>query len=191
MSSKFTMSCLWRIFFILRTQNIHISATKNIIIPRSSISLDTSYNVNAIEMCKVIPELDGNVSDHLPLHMLFTLDVNSPIKQLRSSRMKLLHAHLWGDKECKNRYRDILQRKLENLTLIKIDKEADLKIIKQKLLDSHDKNISNAMHQAAKEAGCYPEKRFKLKAFWCPELQKLKRQNAILVATMILWSAQK
>ena len=31
-------------------------------------------------MCKIIPELDSNVSDHLPLRILFSLDVNIPIK---------------------------------------------------------------------------------------------------------------
>ena len=115
-------------------------------------------------MCKIIPELDGNVSDHLPLRMLFTLDVNIPIKAAKIAQDEFLARPLWGDTERKNRYRDILERKLENVTLVEIDKQADL-ITKQTLLDSHDKNISNAMHQAAKEAGCYPEKRFKPKAF--------------------------
>ena len=124
-------------------------------------------------MCKIIPELDGNVSDHLPLCMLFTLDGNISIKAAKIAQDEFLARPLWGDTERKNKYRDILERKLENVTLVEIDKQADL-ITKQKLLDSHDKNISNAMHQAAKEAGCYPEKRFKPKAFWCPELQKLR-----------------
>ena len=46
--------------------------------------LTTSHNVNTIEMCEIIPELDGNVSDHLPLRMLFTLDVNIPMKAANS-----------------------------------------------------------------------------------------------------------
>ena len=107
-------------------------------------------------MCEIIPELDGNVSDHLPLRMLFTLDVNISMKAAKIQQDGALARPLWGDTERKNKFRDILQRKLENITLIKIDKQADPKT-KQKLLDSHDKDVSNAMHQAAKEAGCYPE----------------------------------
>ena len=108
--------------------------------------------------------------------MLFTLDVNIPMKAAKIQQDEALARPLWEDTEHKNKYRDILQRKLENITLIKIDEQADLKT-KQKLLDSHDKDISNAMHQAAKEAGCYPEKRFKPKAFWCPEVQKLRNKK--------------
>ena len=63
-------------------------------------------------MCKIIPELDGNVSDHLPLRMLFTLYVNIPIKAAKIQKDEALERPLWGDTERKNRYRDILQRKL-------------------------------------------------------------------------------
>ena len=93
-------------------------------------------------MCEIIPELHGNVSDHLPPpRKLFTLDVNIPMKAAKIQQDEALARPLWGDMERKNKYRDILQRKLENITLIKIDKQADLKT-KQKLLDSHEKKIS-------------------------------------------------
>ena len=84
-------------------------------------------------MCEIIPVLDGNVSNHLSLCMLFTLDVNIPIKATKIEQDETLTCH-GRHMVRKNKYRDILQKKLENVTLIEIDKQADLKT-KQKLLD--------------------------------------------------------
>ena len=74
--------------------------------------LTTSHNVNTIEMCDIIPELDGNVSDHQPLRMLFTPDVSISMKAAKIQQEEALARPLWGDTERKNKYRDILQRKL-------------------------------------------------------------------------------
>ena len=64
-------------------------------------------------MCEIIPELDGNVSDHLPLRMLFTLDVNIPMKAAKIQQDEALARPLWGDTKRKNKYRDILQKNLK------------------------------------------------------------------------------
>ena len=53
-------------------------------------------------MCEIIPELDGNVSDHLPLRMLFTLDVNIPMKAAKIQQDEALARPLSGDTERKN-----------------------------------------------------------------------------------------
>ena len=127
-------------------------------------------------MCKIIPELDGNVSDHLSLCILFTLDVNIPIKATKIEQDETLTCH-GRHMVRKNKYRDILQKKTWkchsywNWQAGWSQNQAKTTILSStKLLKRLDTTRKNT---------------FQLKAFWCPELQKLRDKN---ILSWQLWS---
>ena len=47
----------------------------------------------------------------------------------------------------------------------------------QFLIDSHIDKVNTAIHKATEDAGCIPNRRYKPKPFWCPELSAARDKN--------------
>ena len=54
----------------------------------------------------------------------------------------------------------------------------------QFLIDSHIDKVNTAIHKVTKDAGCIPNRRYKPKPFWCPELSAARDKKTFLVATL-------
>ena len=48
---------------------------------------------------------------------------------------------------------------------------------KQIKIDNYVDFINNAMHDAAKDAGCVPKHVYSPKSYWCPELGNLRNRK--------------
>ena len=72
--------------------------------------LTTDHNFSRIKSCQIIPEESGNVSDHLPIRMDFSVITTVKAESIRGKQTKRHGASYWGNVQCENEYYDILQR---------------------------------------------------------------------------------
>ena len=123
-------------------------------------------DVDNIQNCSIIEPESLNVSDHLPIHIDFTASINPLI--LKND----FNVHVppnWSNHLINKSYCEILENKLGCLDLLSDVKDDVAGTVNDRL-----SAIVSAIHDASKEAGCVPEKVFRPKPYWCPELSKIR-----------------
>ena len=139
--------------------------------------LTTDHNVSRTKSCQIIPEESGNVSDHLPIRMEFsvTTTVKDESTNATNQQTKRHGAPYWGNVQRRSEHNYILQRELGNLGTLNIDKDNkdDVESV-QKSLDNYIYKVNNIIHSATVESGCLPQTRYKPRPYWCPELSEIR-----------------
>ena len=136
--------------------------------------LSTKSDLDCISQCKIITEDPCNVSDHLPVRLEFKVRICENTKAGPQNVKRQFHVPPnWSSHTRNSKYCDILADKLYKLgdclsdtNLRAFDVES---IVNERLSD-----INEAIHSAAREAGCVPNKIHSPKSFWCPELTRLR-----------------
>lgn len=126
-----------------------------------------------VKSCLIVPENDENVSDHLPVTITFTVDAKaSNAANPKQPNYDNFATPNWSNQLRNEAYLRMLQEKLADL------QELDYQDIEssqmQVCIDERLAVINDAIHEAAKQAGCTPFRRLKPKPFWCPELSVLR-----------------
>ena len=137
------------------------------------LCLDRDAN-NVINCCIIPPDVD-NVSDHLPVQCKFTVKCNSKDCDVSSEERYAYHPQPnWASHHRNVHYNDILCDKLQSVTtssnLFNLPIDSDLNDAINKVFS----DVSQAIHDATKEAKCVPQKVFKPKPYWCPELSVIR-----------------
>jgi exonuclease III len=142
-------------------------------------ALTTTNGKNSVLSCKIIPLQEGNVSDHLPVRMTFSIEGDiSCTKQdaLRSVDCQYSYPRaLWGHVEQNEAYRAALEAKLSALPLQNLS--GNSRDGKEQAVNDFITNVNSAMHEPCEEAGCVKQKHGKPRSFWCPELGLLKHRK--------------
>ena len=124
-------------------------------------------DINNIKECFIIEPEVLNVSDHLPLHVKFTALLNSFTPKTDFNTVHIQPN--WTSDRKREEYCNILAKKLDCLDVLSHNQQDVIGAVNERL-----SGIVNAIHSASKEAGCVPNKVFKPKPYWCPELSKIR-----------------
>lgn len=145
----------------------HFSWIDHVICPLKDIS--------SVSECAILPHEPGNTSDHLPVKLKLSIKFPcSPTQPQLAPPDKQVFPNWTSD--LKNRkYRDILGKKMSEFCPIlkEVVAETDQKAAKM-MIESRLGDISSAIHNACKEAGCSPRNPRTPKAYWCPDLAVLR-----------------
>ena len=139
-------------------------------------TLNTETDNNYVSNCAIIPRQPTNSSDHLPIRVELLIKVCH--NKLDNSKAKQ-HRHVppnWGAYQKICAYNDSLKQKLDSICYLDIS-QCDNISDKQTKIDKYVDLINNAMHDAAKDAGCVPKHVYSPKSYWCPELGNLRNRK--------------
>ena len=132
-------------------------------------------DIDSIKQCAIIPHEFNNTSDHLPVLLQFSIKCSSVNKNKSAIIPKSRAIPNWSNSLRNDKYRDNLSERLEGLDPIlekvtsSVDKDNGMAII-----DSRLELINNAIHEACIDAGCASKHPKTPKAYWCPELARLR-----------------
>lgn len=137
--------------------------------------LISGYDSQSITDCKIVQEEPGNVSDHLPLRVTICAPASIPSTSVVSSmEMEQRKSYLsWDDRIKRAHYKDILEYKINDLPPLAVSSELD-RCKAQLAVDDYLSKLTSTFHEAAHEAKCSSTRSFKPKAYWCPELSRLR-----------------
>ena len=131
-------------------------------------------DVPNISSCCIKPEESGNTSDHLPVQLKFSVNVNEISKQnenVNKSGMGNIKPN-WSNNKKVEMYSNIVLGKISNILPIDVNNICFNNIKYE--LDQRISQINNTIISATKESGCIPVKFLKAKTYWCPELSQLR-----------------
>jgi hypothetical protein len=138
--------------------------------------ISTEYDAKSIQACTILPLDENNVSDHLPINFELKLKIcgagtaQRPTPHIHQSPLN------WKSCYKNEKYRSILEGKLNKIPQINISMNTEF-CTAQQVVDDYLMVLNQAMRDAAKEAGCYNNTKWKPKAYWCPELNALRDQK--------------
>ena len=125
--------------------------------------------------CSVVPHEYGNTSDHLPIMLQMSIKLYSSGSS--SSQKHCKNTHMvkpnWSSSEKIAKYKEQLSNKLCKLELWKNCKNCT-NIPVQEWVDMQFDSINNVIHESCAEAGLVPRTSLRPKAFWCPDLARLR-----------------
>jgi exonuclease III len=125
----------------------------------------------SLTSCHISPTSPRNVSDHLPI----TATARVPIVLDPASPAPFRHSNSrpqWKNGATRQLYSELLSQKISAISPLSLDDcNAEEK---QEITDVFFDAVITAMHSAAQEAGCHPNKNHKPKSWWCPELSRLR-----------------
>ena len=125
-----------------------------------------------ITNCSIVPEEPGNISDHLPIKVTFTVP-SKPIKQNGlSMNQNWFPAPKWTSQIGIDCYQQSLSDKLSGLQSLNWF-DTDQATL-HGLIDDRLNTINSSIHSAAREAGLTPKNSLKPKPYWCPGLSVLR-----------------
>ena len=129
-------------------------------------------NRHLVKTCQIVPPSSGNVSDHLPLRVETVVGLqNEPASpKYGSSRV----CPRWNNPNNVAQYRARVVEQLLNLPPVERPNNREEA---QYTVDAMTANLSSILHGATSEAGCVPKKVHKPKAYWCPQLDKLRQKK--------------
>lgn len=137
--------------------------------------LCAQYDFSSIEKCVITNREADNDSDHLPIQTLFYVSSVSDV----AYKAKMSHHNVsasqpsWKCPDVNAKYRTLLAEKLKSNGHLCVNKESSVESV-QKEVDKYMDNLVKIIHDCANEAGCMKTNKFKPKAYWCPELTKLR-----------------
>lgn len=120
--------------------------------------------------CKIIPEEPENVSDHLPLQVIFTLQ--HEYKQVQKPDLTFRTVPNWTNQERNKKYCELLSDAMKQLQNADDDPLSQSNL--QQWVDRRLDEITRIIHSSAAEAGCTPKRPRKPKPYWCPQLSQLR-----------------
>jgi hypothetical protein len=119
-----------------------------------------------------MPLDEHNLSDHLPMKVTMTLKCKSLAGDQHVPGQCEQYAPAKWDNYARNAtYRQYLETRLKNVTSPNLEPGS---VNIQTSVDSFVSNITQAIHNAAQEAGCTQERKNPPKSFWCPRLAQLR-----------------
>jgi exonuclease III len=136
--------------------------------------ISTEYDTHTFKYCKIQALDENNVSDHLPIK--FGVKVNLHAQAARPPKSVNHPTPNWNDNATNNRYKLILETKLDNIPELTINKDTEPELI-QEYIDTYLDQINQAILVAAMEAGVSRKQHFKTKSYWCPELNRVHAQK--------------
>ena len=132
-------------------------------------------DLNQVKVCSIIPEESGNVSDHLPVRIEFSLLLEKNHQQ-PIIRNQLVQPK-WSNDLKNERYLQITSEKLSQIGNLSIP-ASGLQDTREHINERFE-TVNNILKNAASEAGCIPNKTLKQKAYWCPELSAFRDKKHI------------
>lgn len=131
-----------------------------------------TYDMSSIECCNILPLSSLNDSDHLPVCCSFYINFSPAAGcQLVTASSSIKCAAEWDNPRFCENYRAALSGKLDSIMdSLDQDLHDDASVTE---VDACLAKLNAAMESAAEEAGHRPRK-FKPKAYWCPELSLLR-----------------
>jgi hypothetical protein len=120
-------------------------------------ALSTNYDLDKIKTCNIMPLIDHNVSDHLPIRMVYVLSVPITKSETVSSvqtNNQSSHIACWSNVAQNDMYHDILASRMAEIGRLDLSQTNNT----QCEIDNYVTALSNAMFSSAKEAGCVPKK---------------------------------
>ena len=137
--------------------------------------IGSAYDIDAVQSCNIIPEESDNLSDHLPLRVSLKLRLSQ--KPSDSNISEPQHTlPKWKNQAMTVLYQQCLKKELDSVPDLDLSALSNSQSA-QATIDTHVDAINSAFHKAATKAGCIPERKFKPKPFWCPELSKIRDQK--------------
>jgi len=127
-----------------------------------------NHTVDNVSNCVIVDEDQGNVSDHLPVTVTFSINCESTPKS-RVTAVTDFAKPNWSRESRNATYCNILKSRLSDLPPISTDGVSLEDIINDRL-----SVVNSAIHDATQEAGCLPKRAYKPKAYWCPQLSRLR-----------------
>ena len=94
--------------------------------------------------------------------MEFSVTITVKAESIRGQQTERHGASYWGNEQCRNEYNDILQKELESLGTLNIDKhnKDDVESVKESL-DNYIDEVNNIIHSETVESGCPPQTHYK------------------------------
>ena len=132
------------------------------------------YDMTSFSCCNILPLSSLNDSDHLPICCSFRVEPSSAAGcHLVGSSCRKSNAE-WDNPQFCEKYKAALSNKLDSM-LGSLDQilHDDASVTE---MDTYLAKINGAMESAVVEAGHRPRK-FKPKAYWCPELSMLRNRK--------------
>lgn len=137
-------------------------------------ALVTNNGKGSVTSCRIVPLQEGNLSDHLPVRVTFSIQCN-PSKSERVDKHEgnNFPRVFWGNNEKNEVYRSLLEAKLLAHPLANIS-EITRREEAEHIVSELTASVNIAMHEASAEAGCVKQRHYKPRVHWCPELGLLK-----------------
>ena len=129
-------------------------------------------DLSKITQCIIVPEDPGNMSDHLPIQVTFTVPSKPVIKNSPGVIQQEFPIPKWKDLNAIECFQQSLSDRLFGLE--SLDSSRICTDTLQTCVDNRLSIINSAIHSAAREAGIVPKNSFKPKPFWCPNLSVLR-----------------
>lgn len=136
--------------------------------------LSTEYDMNSVLACNIIP-LDGdNVSDHLPVRLVMEIPNPSGLEAppVINQQLPVPFAN-WNKPGHNAAYAEELNIRLHNLPVFSSHDVTD-DTCAQANIDGYVAELTSCMVNAAQKSGCIPNRRFRPKKYWCPELSRAR-----------------
>ena len=124
--------------------------------------------------CQIIPLNEDNLSDHLPVRLVFKFLIpkHSEVTSTLSNYMQ--NCVSWKNEENNARFKTCLIEQLNNLPTIDCFNDDHDDESKQCYIDDYINKLCSTIFDAAKRSNCHPDHHFRPKKYWCPHLTSMR-----------------
>ena len=129
-----------------------------------------------VSACTVVQQETNNVSDHLPIRIIFHLALSPCADLPKVNKIDHLQPN-WSNSKKNDLYLQITTKNISQLKALSVPTDKYFNL--NEIIDNRFQDINNILKDATREAGCIPKKILAPRAYWCPELSALRDKKRI------------